>query len=114
VLIDVCPNGDLPDVEQVMIRHVCLFSCVPEATSEQVAWLRREMAALADVIDGVISIEVQADIELREGNAQSIVISDFEDADAFYAYLVHPLHTQLAASSADLVATRSTIQYSVV
>lgn len=79
-----------------MIRHVAVFSWIPEATSEQRLQAATEIAALPPLMQGLLSYSSGSDIALADGNADFAVVADFEDVAAYVAYRDHPSHVEVA------------------
>ncbi len=78
-----------------MIRHVTVFSWIPEATEEARRLVAERLAALPDQMSGLVSYSVGHDIGLAEGNGDFAVVADFEDAAAYFAYRDHPAHQEV-------------------
>lgn len=75
-----------------MLRHVAMFrlkSDAPEGTWERLA---RGLDRLAREIPEVTAYTHGRDLGLREGNFDLAVVADFEDPEAFAAYVGHPEH----------------------
>ncbi|HVB44740.1 MAG TPA: Dabb family protein [Streptosporangiaceae bacterium] len=75
-----------------MIRHVVVFSWIPEATQEQKAYVVGELGTLPPLIEGLRSYQFGPDLGLVEGNADFAVVADFDDVAAYLAYRDHPAH----------------------
>lgn len=78
-----------------MIRHVAVFSWLPEATDEQKRRASDEIATLQPLMTGLRNYVFGADAGLVEGNADFAIIADFEDVDAYLAYRDHPAHVDV-------------------
>jgi Stress responsive A/B Barrel Domain len=75
-----------------MIRHVVVFSWLPEATDEQKQRAATEIATLPPLMQGLVSYSFGPDAGLAPGNADFTIVADFDDADAYVAYRDHPAH----------------------
>jgi Stress responsive A/B Barrel Domain len=78
-----------------MIRHVVVFSWLPEATDEQKQRAAAEIATLPPLMQGLVSYSFGPDAGLAAGNADFTIIADFDDADAYLAYRDHPAHVDV-------------------
>ena len=97
-----------------MIRHVAVFSWIPEATDEQRERAATELATLPPLMRGLRSYVFGADVGLAEGNAEFAIVADFEDADAYFAYRDHPAHVAVAKLAIQPIARqRMTVQFEI-
>jgi uncharacterized protein (DUF1330 family) len=97
-----------------MLRHVVLFTwsdaADPERRRATVAALRR----LREDVGGMSSLEVSDDAGLVEGNAHTVLVADFADAEAFRRYASDPTHQAVIAEHVrPWLASRSAVQYEV-
>ena len=74
-----------------MIKHVVLAKFKPEVTSEQVAELRKGLAALPALIPEIKGYDFGQDLR-PEKTLDFALVSTFEDAAAVKRYLVQPDH----------------------
>lgn len=97
-----------------MIRHVALFSWIPEATSEQKQRAATEIATLPPLMRGLRSYLFGPDASLVEGNADFAIVADFDDAGAYFAYRDHPAHVDVARRAMrPITADRMTVQFEI-
>ena len=97
-----------------MIRHVVVFTWNADADAERRATTLEALRGLRREVGGMSSLVVADDAGLVDGNASSVLIADFPDAEAFYRYAQHPVHLAVVAEHVrPIVATRSVIQYRV-
>ncbi len=78
-----------------MIRHIVAFQLAasdPDVRQRHVVEMRSRLEALADVVPGVISIEVHPDLGVVDSHWPLILVSSFESTEALDQYLVHPRH----------------------
>jgi hypothetical protein len=97
-----------------MLRHVVLFTWTantgPERRAETLAALRR----LPEEVGGMTAFEVGPDAGLADGNADTALVADFPDAEAFGRYAAHPRHLEVIAEHVKpFLAARSAAQYEV-
>jgi hypothetical protein len=97
-----------------MLRHVVLFTwtedTAPETRAATLAALRR----LPAEVGGMTTFAVGPDAALVEGNADTALVADFPDADAFGAYAADPTHLAVIAEHVKPhLAARTAVQYEV-
>ncbi|MEX5720006.1 Dabb family protein [Geodermatophilus maliterrae] len=95
-----------------MIRHVVHFTWSESADdarrAETVAALRR----LPERVPGSVAFTVAPDAGLVEGNAHTILVADFPDAETFRGYASDPAHLAVIAEHVrPYLAARSAVQY---
>ena len=86
-----------------MITHIVLCKFREDVRAEEIAGIWDELAALRDVVPGMVDATFGANISpegLGRGHSHGFVMT-FEDAAARDAYLAHPAHQ---AAGARLVA----------
>lgn len=97
-----------------MLRHVVMFSWDGEVDDGHVAALSAAFDALADSIDVIRSYVHGPDLGLADGNADYVVVADFDDPDDFAAYRVHPDHVALVDTFiAGRTSQRLAVQYDI-
>ena len=98
-----------------MIRHIVVFqlaSTDPDTRLHHVSEIRSRLEALADVVPGVISIEVREDLGIVSSHWPLVLISDFESQAALDQYQVHPRHRAVVEWMNDgIVVDRVVIDY---
>lgn len=84
-----------------MVKHIVIWQHGDGFTDEEkrvhAAGIKRELEALAQVIEGVVSIRVVID-PLPTSNGDILLDSTFEDEAALNAYLVHPEHKRVGST----------------
>ncbi len=77
-----------------MITHLCLITYKDPAAVDAAAQAAIDAAylQLPSIIPGIVSMKVGRDLALLDGNAHYGIVAQFESADAFAAYSVHPAH----------------------
>jgi len=97
-----------------MIRHVVLFTWSPEADAERRATTVGALRRLEQDVGGMTSLVVGEDAGLSDGNAHTVLIADFPDAEAFSRYARDPVHLAVIAEHVrPWLAARSAVQYQV-
>ena len=95
-----------------MIRHVVLFGWTAEATAAQVQRVADELLALPPLMRGLRSYQLGTDAGLVEGNYDFAIVGDFDDADSFRAYRVHPAHLAVIEGVIrPIMRARAAVQY---
>lgn len=97
-----------------MIRHVVVFSWSPDADADRRAATVAALRNLRRDVGGMTSLVVADDAGLVDGTADTVLIADFPDAEAFYRYAQDPVHLAVIAEHVrPILAVRSAIQYRV-
>lgn len=78
-----------------MIRSVILVKALPGTTDEQLTALADALAALP--FERRRSFTAGRDLGLVPDTADLVMISDYDDADAYRAWVADPGHRQVAA-----------------
>ena len=95
-----------------MIRHVVVFSWVPEATDQQKQQVANELRKLPPLMTGLRAYHFGADAGIVDGNFDFAVVADFDDAESYLAYRNHPAHrTAVDQVISPIVRQRAGIQY---
>jgi hypothetical protein len=95
-----------------MIRHVVLFQWKPEATDEQKRFVATALAALPTLVPSIRAFALGSDAGINEGNADFVVIADFDDEAGYLAYRDDPDHRAIVTKHlGPLVANRIAIQF---
>jgi hypothetical protein len=97
-----------------MVRHVVVFTWSAEADEARrrstVAALRR----LREDVGGMTYLVVADDAGLADGNADTVLIADFPDVEAYHRYAQDPVHLSVIAEHVrPWLAGRSAVQYQV-
>ena len=97
-----------------MIRHVVVFTWSADADPQRRATTVEARRGLRREVGGMTSLVVADDAGLVDGNASTVLIADFPDAEAFYRYAQDPVHLAVIAEHVrPVLAHRSAIQYRV-
>jgi len=97
-----------------MLRHVVLFTWSDAADAERRRTTVEALRRLREDVGGMTSLEVSDDAGLVEGNAHTVLVADFPDAEAFRRYAQDPTHQAVIAEHVrPFLAARSAAQYEV-
>ena len=95
-----------------MIRHVVHFTWSDAADGDRRAETLAALRRLPEQVPGSLAFTVAPDAGLVEGNAQTILVADFPDAETFRAYATDPVHLAVIAEHVrPYLAARSAVQY---
>ena len=97
-----------------MIRHVVVFTWSEDADAQRRAATVQALRRLPQDVGGTESFVVADDAGLSAGNADTVLIADFRDAEAFARYAQDPVHQAVLAEHVrPWLAVRSAVQYEV-
>ncbi|WP_347057285.1 Dabb family protein [Blastococcus sp. HT6-30] len=97
-----------------MIRHVVLLTWSPGADPERRAATVEALRGLRREVGGMTSLTVADDAGLVDGNADTVLVADFPDVEAFYRYAQDPVHLAVIAEHVrPILAARSAVQFRV-
>jgi len=95
-----------------MLRHVAVFTWLPEATEQQKQRAAAELATLPPLMEGLVSYQFGHDKSLVEGNADFAIVADFDSAAAYFAYRDHPAHADVSRRAIQpITRQRMTVQF---
>ena len=95
-----------------MLRHVVLFTWSDAAGAERRAAAEDALRRLREDVGGMTSLVVAEDAGLSDGNADTVLIADFPDVEAYYRYAQDPVHLSVLAEHVrPWLAARSAVQY---
>ena len=82
-----------------MVKHIILWQLKDELTKEEKdsvkAGIKKGIESLQGKIDGLLEIKVQTE-GLPSSNADLMLYSVFDSAEALKGYAVHPAHVEVA------------------
>ena len=97
-----------------MLRHVVLFTWSDAADAERRATTLAALRRLPDDLGGMTAFAVGDDAGLSDGNAQTALVADFPDVEAYRRYAEDPVHQAVIAEHVrPFLATRNAVQYEV-
>ena len=83
-----------------MVKHIILWKLKAEYTgdkkAEVLAGIKQSLEALAGVVPGLLEIKVNCENVLATSNADVMLDSTLESAEALKGYAVHPAHVAAA------------------
>jgi uncharacterized protein (DUF1330 family) len=95
-----------------MLRHVVLFTWSEAADAGRRRTTLEALRGLRETVGGMTSLTVSEDAGLVEGNAHTVLVADFPDADAFRRYAQDPTHQAVLAEHVrPWLAARTAVQY---
>jgi len=96
-----------------MIRHIVTFTfrdAMGRTRAENALLVKERLDALPALIPEILKSETHLNAPGTDaGNADLVLISDFESREALAAYLVHPDHKAVGALMAPIRTARSAI-----
>ena len=95
-----------------MIRHVVVFTWSEAADEARRRTTMEALRRLREDVGGMTYLVVAEDAGLTDGNADTVLIADFPDVEAFYRYAQDPVHLSVIAEHVrPWLAQRSAVQY---
>ena len=95
-----------------MLRHVVLFTWSAAADEGRRKASVEALRRLRQDVGGMTALTVADDADLAEGNADTVLIADFPDVEAYYRYAQDPVHLAVIAEHVrPWLASRSAVQY---
>ena len=97
-----------------MIRHVVVFTWSADADADAGRRARtlQALRALEQDVGGMTSLVVADDAGLTDGNADTVLVAEFADEEAFTRYARDPVHLAVIAEHVrPWLAARSAVQY---
>lgn len=97
-----------------MIRHVVVFTWTAEADADRRKTTVEALRGLRQDVGGMTTLVVADDAGLSDGNADTVLIADFPDVEAYYRYAQDPVHLSVIAEHVrPWLAQRSAVQYQI-
>lgn len=97
-----------------MLRHVVLMQLSNDATDAEVTAIVDGLETLPGLVPEIRNYTVGRDAGLSEGNADVVVIGEFDDEDGFTRYLNNADHQAVIVERIrPFLAARSAVQYFV-
>ena len=97
-----------------MIRHVVVFTWSDDADEARRTTTLDALRGLEQSGGGMTSLTVADDAGLSAGNADTVLIADFPDVEAYSRYAQDPLHQAVIAEHVrPFLAQRSAVQYQI-
>jgi hypothetical protein len=97
-----------------MIRHVVVFTWSADADADRRRTTREALDSLRRDVGGMTSLVVADDAGLSDGNADTVLIADFPDVEAYSRYAQDPVHLAVIAEHVrPWLASRSAVQIAI-
>jgi hypothetical protein len=97
-----------------MLRHVVLLTWSPAADAQRRKTIVEALRRLRRDVPFMTSLLVEQDAGLTDGNAHTVLMADFVDAEAYYRYAQDPIHLAVLAEHVrPWLASRSAVQYTL-
>lgn len=94
------------------VRHVVVFSWKGGVTPEQIEGVSAALRRLPVVIPEIRDYRFGPDLGVNEGNADFVVVADFDSLDDYLVYRDHPDHRAVVNETIrPLLADRTAVQY---
>jgi len=95
-----------------MVRHVVLFTWSEAADEQRRAKTVQALRRLRQDVGGMTSLLVENDADLSDGTADTVLIADFPDIEAYYRYAQDPVHLAVIAEHVrPFLKARTALQY---
>jgi uncharacterized protein (DUF1330 family) len=95
-----------------VLRHVVLFTWTDEADETRRSTTVEALRRLREDVGGMTSLTVSSDAGLVDGNADTILVVDFPDEDAYRRYAQDPVHQAVLDEHVrPWLAGRTAVQY---
>jgi len=96
-----------------VIRHVAVFTFVPEFTAQQKsAWIAL-VAALPTQIPQIRRLSVGEDVLHGPASHEVAIVADFDSLADLEIYSTHPAHAEVLAVSAPVKASLAVVDFEV-
>lgn len=97
-----------------MVKHIILWTLKEEFNTDEVKLgIKKNLESLLGVVPGLLEIEVQTE-KLPSSNADLMLYSVLESAEALKGYAVHPEHVRVADTFVrPYTSSRSCIDFEV-
>ena len=97
-----------------MVKHIILWTLKEEFNTDEVKLgIKKNLESLLGVVPGLLEIEVQTE-KLPSSNADLMLYSVLENAEALKGYAVHPEHVRVADTFVrPYTSSRSCIDFEV-
>lgn len=97
-----------------MIRHVVLLKWKETISEAQLAKVNAAFTDMPNRVSGIVNSSFGADLSIFPGNADYMLVLDFENEEDFKNYVMHPAHAELMESvTGPLMESWSTAQIAI-
>jgi hypothetical protein len=94
-----------------MLIHIVCWKYKPETTAEMRAEHIERLRALSDIVPGIESLDVGADILGLDRSFDTGLVIRFTGRDALDAYTVHPEHQKAAAFGREIAERAVSVDF---
>ena len=95
-----------------MLRHVVALTFRDDVAADEIDSIAAQLRQLPSTVPSIRSYVVGRDLGLNEGNADLVVVGDFEDEAGYVAYRDDPGHRRIIDERiAPALASRSAAQF---
>jgi hypothetical protein len=97
-----------------MVKHIILWTLKPEHNTPEIKQgMKQGLEALVGVVPGLLEMRIETQ-PLASSNADVMLYSVLESADALKGYAVHPAHVEVANTLVrPYTATRACMDFEV-
>jgi hypothetical protein len=98
------------------IRHIVIWTMAADdaaTRADQAAEVARRLRALRGVVPSIRALEASVNSVDVPGNADVVLIADFEDEAGLEAYQSHPQHKEVGAYIRSVTAARAAVDFAV-
>jgi hypothetical protein len=97
-----------------MVKHIILWTLKPEHNTPEIKQgMKQGLEALVGVVPGLLEMRIETQ-PLASSNADVMLYSVLESADALKGYAVHPAHVEVADTLVrPYTATRACMDFEV-
>ncbi len=94
-----------------MIRHVVTFRWIDGVDDAAIERVEQALGTLPGAVDTIRRYQFGRDLGLNPGNAEFVVVADFDDEPGYLAYRDHPAHQEIIRRDiAPIIAERTAVQ----
>jgi len=95
-----------------MFRHVVTLTLLPDAPAAARDEIVTALRTLPAQVPSIRGYAIGTDAGIDDGNADIVVVADFDDADGYVAYRDDPTHRQMIRDLIlPVLAARSAVQH---
>jgi len=98
-----------------MIKHIVMWKLKEEALGndklKNAKIIKDSLEALTDICEGVNTIEVGIDILQTEQSYDVVLVSVFENKNAYKEYAIHPEHQKIVPFIKEVTKSRIAVDY---
>ena len=100
-----------------MIKHIVMWKlkefALGHAKSENAAMIKDKLEQLNEELDLIKTLEVGINDSLSNTDFDAVLISEFRSLEDLEAYLVHPLHVEIAEFIKQVRTDRAVVDFKI-